>query len=509
MMWSAIAYLTLSLLTFEALAAPAPVAPQITISGYTPVKFPCPSSPLVRPASGISSSESAYLTARKAKASASLASWLTKTNPGFVTSGKLPSVALTTSGGGYRSLLSGAGVIQGFDARDSNVGTSGVYQGLTYQTGLSGGGWLLSSLAGNNYPTVSSLSNNLWQQAFQDSLFDPAFLLAAVAYAAVVNDVKAKNAAGFSPTITDPYGRLLSYQLLTGIDGGVLDTLSGITSKSNFTSNNVPYPILTSLGVQYTQGQCIPPTNAPIYELSPYEFGSFSTGIAAFTQTRYLGSSLSNGAPTTAGTCIINYDNLGYALATSSNVFNELCSAIPTPTNSTTNIDDDLAQIVADVHVLTTRDLYAVYPNPFFNYAPSSSVSSQQSLYLVDGGEANQNNPIFPLLQPARGVDVIIVNDNSADTSDNFPDGSEILTTYQQAQANGLTKMPFIPSVATFAAQGLTKRPVFFGCGDASVSTIVYLPNVNYTYPSNTPTSKLQYDKSETIGKSAFFSREG
>ena len=501
-MWSAVLSLTLCLLTVQVLAAPtAPPAPQLIISGYTPIKFPCPSTPLVRTASGISSSESAYLAARQLKASASLASWLSKTNSGFVTSGKLPTVALTTSGGGYRSLLCGAGVIQGLDARDSNVGTAGVYQGLTYQTGLSGGGWLLSSLAGNNYPTISSLSNNLWQQAFQDSALDPAFLLAAAAYAAVVNDIKAKNAAGFPPTITDPYGRLLSYQLLNGLDGGVLDTLSGISAKSNFTANNVPFPILTALSVQYaTSGQCIPPANAPIYELTPYEFGSFAPGIGAFAQTRYLGSSLSGGAPTKAGSCIVNYDNLGYALGTSSNVFNELCSALPTPSNSSTSLANDLAAIVADAHVFSARDLFAVYPNPFFNYAPSSAVASQQTLYLVDGGEANQNNPIFPLLQPARGVDVIIVNDNSADTSDNFPDGSEILTTYQQAQADGLTKMPFIPSVATFAAQGLTKRPVFFGCGDASVITIVYLPNVNYTFPSNEPTSKLQYSKSETVG---------
>jgi hypothetical protein len=36
-------------------------------------------------------------------------------------------IALTTSGGGYRSLLTGAGVIQGLDARDSNVSTSGLF----------------------------------------------------------------------------------------------------------------------------------------------------------------------------------------------------------------------------------------------------------------------------------------------------------------------------------------------------------------------------------------------
>ena len=123
-------------------------------------------------------------------------------------------VALTTSGGGYRSLLLGAGVIQGLNMRDSNISTSGLFQALTYQAGLSGGAWLLSSFAGNNYPTITSLKKGLWEQAFQDSLLVPEFLLASEAYAEVTNDILAKEAAGFPPTLTDPWGRLLSYQLL-------------------------------------------------------------------------------------------------------------------------------------------------------------------------------------------------------------------------------------------------------------------------------------------------------
>ncbi|KAI9813843.1 MAG: hypothetical protein M1827_003633 [Pycnora praestabilis] len=477
-----------------AFALPAlPVLP----SGYAPIAATCPATPLVRPATGISSGESSYLASRKAKASTALSAWLEKTNSGFGTT-NLPTVALTTSGGGYRSLLSGAGVIQGFDSRDSNVGTSGVYQGLTYQAGLSGGAWLLSSFAGNNYPTISSLKNNLWKPAFQDSLLLPDNLLAATAYAAVTNDILAKEAAGFPPTLTDPWGRLLSYQLLYGTDGGVSTRLSSISTFSNYTTNNVPFPIITSLGVKTFQGECLPGPNATTYELTPLEFGSFDQGVSAFTQTAYLGTALSNGVPSN-GTCIMNYDNLGYVLGTSSNLFNEACESVPTASNSSV-LDDDLAAIVNAAHALSTRDEYAVYPNPFHNYARSTLVEAQTSLTLVDGGEALQNNPIFPLLQPSRGVNVIIVNDNSADTSTNFPNGSEILTTYVQSLNAGLTRMPFIPSVATFISEGLNKRPTFFGCNDTSKITIVYLPNVNYTFPSNEPTAKLQYSEAETEG---------
>ena len=375
-------------------------------SAYAPVTASCPSTPLVRAASGISSPESIYATARKSVADTSLAAWLKKTDSSFPST-SLPSVGLTTSGGGYRSLLTGAGVIQGFDSRDSNIGTSGVFQGLTYQAGLSGGAWLLSSFAGNNYPTITSLKTSLWETAFQDSILDPEEFLAAAAYAEVFNDLSAKNAAGFPPTLTDPYGRLLSYQLLKGFDGGVTDRLSGIASVSNFSSHNVPYPIITSLGVQETNGQCEPSPNGTQYELHPYEFGSWDEGVAAFTNTAYLGSSLSNGAPTKPGVCKMNYDNLGYVLGTSSNLFNEACISVNLPGLSSSSFSG-LAALLEKIHSLALRDEYAVYPNPFYQRPTSSLVASEQSLYLVDGGETLQNNPICKKIQlyvlPAFGL---------------------------------------------------------------------------------------------------------
>ena len=140
--------------------------------------------------------------------------------------------------------------------------------------------------------------------------FRPANLGVGVAYAQISADVVAKNAAGYPPTLVDPYGRLLAYQLLKGPDGGVAIELSSITGFSNFTHHNVPFPIITSLNVETSTGVCTPPSNSVIYEFSPYEFGSFDSGVNAFTQTKYLGTFLSNGVPTKS-TCETNYDNLG------------------------------------------------------------------------------------------------------------------------------------------------------------------------------------------------------
>jgi lysophospholipase len=497
-MISFIIFLTFVIVSFAAPAAvPAVIDPRQPPSFYAPVEAVCPAGSLVRPATSISTAEAAYYASRKAKADIGLKAWLAKTSSSFKTNCKLPSVALTTSGGGLRSLLTGAGVIQGFDSRDSQVGVSGVFQGLTYQAALSGGGWLLSSFAGNNYPTISSLENDLWKPAFQDTLLVPgASPAAGVDIALIVNDILAKQAAGFPPTLTDPYGRLLSYQLLYGLDGGVATRLSSITGFSNFTTHNVPYPIITALGVKTFQGDCLPGPNATQYEFHPFEFGSWDAGVKAFTRTAYLGSPLANGVSST-GTCIMNYDNLGYVLGTTSSLFNEIC--VVAPNNITTNpLTSALAPILEEAHALSTRDEYAVYPNPFYKYPRSTLVSAQKELDLVDGGEALQNNPIWPLIHPQRPVDVIIVNDNSADTNANYPNGSEILTTYVQAKSAGLTRMPYIPPVATFIAQGLNVRPTFFGCNDNSKITIVYLPNTNYTFASGTSTFQLEYPEAET-----------
>lgn len=136
--------LTLSLGILHSLTSAAPTAEQLDErqllelfeDDYAPVKTSCPSTALVRPANGISPDESNYFNSRKAKADVGLAAWL-KGRGNFSTD-RLPSVGLASSGGGFRALLEGAGVVQALDGRDSNVGTSGLYQGLTYESGLSG-----------------------------------------------------------------------------------------------------------------------------------------------------------------------------------------------------------------------------------------------------------------------------------------------------------------------------------------------------------------------------------
>ncbi|KAB2572653.1 Lysophospholipase 1 [Lasiodiplodia theobromae] len=481
-------------------------------SPYGPVSAACPASTaLTRPASsGVNTDEASYLSARKPAAQAALASWLAKTNSAYASAdtASLPSIGLTVSGGGYRSMLTGAGLIQGLDARDSNATTAGLYQALSYQAGLSGGSWLLAALAGNDWPRVSALRDDLWISGLQQTLF-----VADVANGGaidVVGDLAAKTAAGFDVGLTDAWGRLLGYQMLYGEDGGVGKTLSGIADAEAFKGAEVPFPIITALGVKTWEGDCDPEADATQYEFTPYEFGSWDAGVAAFVEARYLGSELVDGVPSGGSntSCVTGFDNLGFVFGTSSSLFNAVC--LPVNINQT-QLGEHLAGFVSDLHELVTDDLFALYPNPFYqSNASSSLVAAQENLHLVDGGTSNQNNPIWPLLHRGKDLlDVLIVNDNSADTDDNWPNGTEIRNTWTQARAQlgAASRMPDIPEPDVFVAEGLYKRPVFFGCGvgnettaEEDLLTILWVPNNNFTFASNVDTSKLQYSEAETRG---------
>ncbi|KAG9245615.1 lysophospholipase [Calycina marina] len=295
--------------------------------------------------------------------------------------------------------------------------------------------------------------------------------------------------------------------------------MSAVTSQPSFMLRNVPYPIITAQAVDLSGTVCAPPVNASHYEFTPYEFGSWDPTIGAFTPTKYLGSSLSAGKPVSTNSCITNYDNLGFVIGTSSALLNDpgigtdevydatfanFCT-IPDATVSTDPddiaVNAGIAQVLAipNVELLSVADLYAPWPNPFYNLTSAPQVSDSETLSMVDGGESGQVNPIVPMLLPSRQLDVIIVNDNT-DGTDNFPSGQELVNTYEQAKVAGLTRMPYVPPFEYFAAHNLTSHPNFFGCQNDSVATIIWVPNAALTpIGGNTSTNKIQYSEAETV----------
>lgn len=472
--------------------------PAIPVNPYVPIATSCPSGSLIRNASlGLSTDEASYVKARYPLASQSLQTWLNKTNTGFGTIKSYPKLAIAFSGGGYRAQLTGAGVRQGLDSRDSSSGVAGLLQSFTYESGLSGGSWLLGSISGNDYPTVSHLQSTLWGPAAAAGFLLPDGLEVVAADLGITNDVAAKQAAGFTTTIVDIYGRLQGYAFLEGTDGGVSKLFSDVASSANFTAHNVPFPIITALGVDDSYESCEATYNSTQFEFTPYTFGSFDPAIQAFTPTKYLGTTLTNGK--TNSSCVIRYDNLGYVMGTSSDVFAaafcdiiDLGQSISTSNSTAAALLSSLTNLLSGIRNDTQQIVAGTYPNPFYKlHGVAAPYANQRSLDLVDGGTGGQNDPIWPFLH--RDVDVLFVSDNSADTNANYPNGSEIRQTYVEAQARRLHRMPYIPPVGTLLARSAPGAPGFFGCNQSDAMTIIWMPNHNWTYASGTSTFQLQY----------------
>lgn len=464
-------------------------------SQYAPEYVTCPGETLVRSADGISSSEEAYVASRKASADTALESWLASALPGVETS-SLPTIALSTSGGSFRSFLVGAGVIQAFDDRDSDSNVAGLYQTFTYQAALSGGAWLLSSLAAANWPTVTYLRDTVWETQLSGGILDASSNSTVADFEQIIVDIDTKGERGFPVSLTDPWGRMLSYQIMAGGTGAMNVTISDVTSFSNFTSYQVPFPIMTGTQINHTNGECEPTPDEAIYEFNPYEFGSWSEDISAFVKSEYLGSTIDAGV---ASECAHGFDNIDYVLGTSSQLLNTyICEGI--------DIVDEYfpSSVLSAVEQFTNVSQYgySLIPNPFLNYESTtatlpSSVSGDDLLYVVDGGEStNEHNvPILPLLEPSRNVSVLVVNDNSNDV-DGWPSGISLVAAYNASQASARLagRFPAVPAAGAFS----TQKAQFFGCDDAAAVTVVYLPNADWTYASNTSTTQLVYTSDET-----------
>jgi lysophospholipase len=520
-------------------SAPAPIT---SLNAYAPQDAYC-SPNLIRPAEGLNRREAEYVAARKQKADIALSAWLKK--QGDFKTDALPTVGFASSGGGMRAMFLSAGVVQAFDGRESTGSLAGLYQAFTYHAGLSGGSWLVVSLAGNNWPTVSSLSS-LWAAGFANTILSTPNLLGdTVRYAYILAALAAKQAAGFATSIVDPYGLGISTALYpSGVDISSI-RLSGLASLSAFKNYEAPFPIITARGVDDSAANgCVPTDTSSDWEFSPFEYGSWDKGYAGFANTANMGSAISGGRPEVISTgspfhrvftkgcaCNTGYDTLSYILGTSSNVFNILCETIA-PSNSTSSpIWSALSAMVATTHTPTRQDIFGLFPNPFYaSTSPAQSqVSSKRTLTLTDGGQQGRNIPIGPFIipstadaKPARPVDVLIVTDASADTATFFPNGKALLSSSAAAlRAGGVAaqRMPPVPDTATYLAQNLNQRASFFGCSTAysknnntttttTASTsdsaqvdplfVVYLPNTPLTFATGLSDFKLTYSAAET-----------
>ncbi|KAE8445738.1 hypothetical protein EG329_012917 [Mollisiaceae sp. DMI_Dod_QoI] len=521
-----------SLGTYAADALSAPLAavkralPNSPSGGYAPASVPCPANrPTIRNADSLSPNETSWLELRRNATVEPMISWLTRMNiSGFDAASyingirnnatALPNIGIAASGGGYRALMNGAGFLAAADNRTSNATNRGQIGGLlqatTYVAGLSGGGWLVGSIYTNNFSTVEALrdgssGSNIWR--FGNNILegpdgDGIQLLSTADYWSTLSDeVSSKEDAGFNTSITDYWGRALSFQLVNATDGGPSYTFSSIAQEENFKSGSIPMPFLvTDSRAPYTT---IVSLNSTVFEFNPFELGSWDPTTFAFAPLRYIGSNFSAGVVPSDGECVEGFDQAGFVMGTSSTLFNEVlielnASSVPSVVSSVLN------SILSDIG-FDNNDIAQYQPNPFYHFNNGTNRSANSTeLTLVDGGEDGQNIPLYPLIQPQRNVDVIFAIDSSADTTFNWPNGTSLVATYQRSLNNTVengTAFPSIPDQNTFINLGLNNHPTFFGCNTSNITgqspLIVYIPNAPYITNSNVSTYDLEYSNAQ------------
>lgn len=433
----------------------------------------------------------------------------------------LPNVAIAFSGGGYRAMTNGAGYLAAFDSRTPGAKGAGQLGGLlqssTYIAGLSGGGWLVGSIYANNFSSVHGTidKGNVWQlgrsiiQGPEESKLKIFQVVDTGEYIKeLVDSVEGKRKAGFDASITDYWGRALSFQLVDAPKGGPGFTFSSIQDDVEFKNANTPLPFL--LADERAPGQVAISLNTTNIEFNPWEMGSYDPTLYGFAPLKYVGSNFSAGQLGESQECIAGFDNLGFVMGTSSSLFNQIVFAL----EGMPQLLKSALTGVLNALGRSENDIADWAPNPFFGFNPRSNPSARdEQLTLVDGGEDLQNIPFNPLIQPQRAVDVIFAIDSSADiipptnSAQNWPNGTALVATYYRTtnatMQNG-TAFPAIPDQNTFVNLGLNNRPTFFGCNASNATTasgtaplIVYLPNAPYVFHSNTSTTKMAYTNEE------------
>ncbi|KAF3066842.1 Lysophospholipase 1 [Trichoderma lentiforme] len=492
--------------------------------GYAPSPVDCPSTrPQIRIGSELSPQEREWLPRRRNATIAPIRAFLNRVSiPGFNSdrylanvekdSRALPNIGLAVSGGGYRAMLNGAGAIAAWDSRSPGSNDTGALGGLlqsaTYLSGLSGGGWLVGSIYTNNFTTIQDALNSdtIWQTQ-NNILKGPEQYSLVGYYNEIFDDVDAKDDAGYDRSITDYWGRMLSYQLVDAKNGGPGFTFSSIADDPDFKNAQTPLPFLVADG--RAPGQVIISNNSTVFDINPWEMGSSDPTLNGYVPLKYAGSKFANGSLPRNETCMVGFDNVGYIMGTSSTLFNQIILYLQDG-NSTLvpkGIPDFVIKIVSGILTVLgndNNDIADWTPNPFKGWNPENNPGAGSTrLTLVDGGEDLQNIPYHPHLLQERKVDVVFSVDSSADTDNAWPNGASPIATYERAIdkiSNG-TGFPYVPGHNTFLNLGFNTKPVFFGCNSTNVTSesplIVYIPNYPYQFNSNISTFTMSYELDE------------
>ncbi|KNZ62368.1 hypothetical protein VP01_127g6 [Puccinia sorghi] len=459
---------------------------------------------------------------------------------GKASTGLLPRTGFAVSGGGIRALQFSLGVLSAFEAKNDDsiaAGTAGLLNAADYIAGLSGGSMSVVALTYGAYNLAKSNSTQALNHILpQFDLFRPGNLSQLPGFtSAQLNEkymaeaftkMAAKRAAGFHVTIADLWGLLLRFHTLGqttaenfydfSLPHGAAESFSGVRNLPNFLKFEQPYPIITALGlspssssgqqVGHKEPSAFVPVSSVPYEFTPHETGSWDEKLGSFIPTEYLGTRLRGGVPMDGKKCVRNFDQTHYLTGISSDIFASM----------NTSQEAFFTKSTIKELVQATNASFGPYqpgisidtasvPNPFFQAgSPAYPDRNSLDLRLLDGGLDGAVTPYYPLLVPARQLDVIVGIDSVSLDNDggyDYSTGSSLRATYARAMGESARRFPSVPQESATYLK-LRGHPTFFGCEEPTVPLVVWLPNAPPIDGSpgitNASISRVQFDLNES-----------
>jgi lysophospholipase len=200
---------------------------------------------------------------------------------------------------------------------------------LTYITGLSGGGLVtVGALTGNNFSTIAELTKAV--NFSTDYLAGPNGNQTEY-FTTIFENAGAKAEEGFPVSITDIFGQFFGTYLPEAKKfANFSDTALNGTA---FSAHDAPMPLVLLAevvpglspeigGILYPGNNATNGFNLTVWEVSPLYFGNWAGGRAqAFFPTKYLGTNMSEGKPT-SDQCFVGFDKLTFIQGSTGTAFN-------------------------------------------------------------------------------------------------------------------------------------------------------------------------------------------
>lgn len=378
---------------------------------------------------------------------------------------KFPRIALLISGGGFRSMINGIGMLAGAQQ-------SGLYDCTSYMAGVSGGTWAIAPLS-LRYVSPKEYATVLKKRVCS----------------AIEKDGKHRIISKLNKLskieLVDCWGHFIGERLLGDLPGETTVTFDNIR-KNLAIGNLLPFPIFASVIGQ----------TAPDYEsLEVSPFWVYSKFLGGSIPTVAFGNKFDKGTSNDeihekplefflglfgSAFCL----TLGDALINVLEGFLDDLRVDLLPHDVYTKFIDHFRRLNGELPLYKERLCPAEIPNYSFGMPESTKMHGVPSLQLIDAGYGS-NLPIIPLLRPGRNIDIFVICDASSDTGGHY-DYKQLRLLEDYVTAIGA---PF-PSLERF--KSIHPNLKIFYAEDPRIPMIIYFED-----SKKFPTTKMQYTEEE------------